>query len=99
MSDAIVRAEVLRWASDDAPGWIEVGLKDADGREHRIVGKVPVLTTRTITAASDFRTELWLDADAGEVTGKGVEVTFAHAVETTDGRITVRVSTADVRWL
>ena len=52
MADAIVRAQALRWVSDDQPGWIEVGLVDADGQEHRIIDKVPVLTSRSITASA-----------------------------------------------
>ncbi len=99
MSDAIVRAQVLRWVSDDAPGWIEVGLVDADGQEHRIVEKVPVLTTRNITAASEFPAEFWLKADTGAMNDKRVEVTFAYAVETTEGRSGIQVRTADVTWL
>jgi hypothetical protein len=99
MSDAIVRAKALRLVSDEEPGWIEVSLVDADGKEHRIVEKVPVLTTRNITAASEFPAEFWLEADTGEVADERVEVTFAYAVETTEGRLGVRMRTADVRWL
>lgn len=99
MADAIIRAQVLRWASDDQPGWIEVGLVDADGQEHRIVEKAAVLTKQSITAESEFPTELWLMADSGQVTDERVEVTFAYAVETTEGLPGVRVRTADVRWL
>jgi hypothetical protein len=99
MADAIIRAQVLRWVSDDQPGWIEVGLVDADGQEHRIVEKAPVLSSRSITAESEFPTELWLRADTGRVTDKRVEVTFAYAVETTEGLPGVRVRVADVRWL
>lgn len=99
MADAIVRAQALRWVSDDQPGWIEVGLVDADGQEHRIIDKVPVLTSRSITAESAFPAELWLKADAGEVNGERVEVTFDSAVETTDGRAGAPMRTADVKWL
>lgn len=99
MTEAIVRAQVLRWVSDDEPGWIEVALVDADGREHRIIEKVPVLTTRSITAASSFPAEFWVRADTGEVNDERVEITFAYAVETTEGRSAVQMRTADIKWL
>ncbi|NHA70080.1 hypothetical protein [Phycicoccus flavus] len=99
MADAIIRAQVLRWVSDAQPGWIEVGLVDADGQKHRIVEKAPVLTSRTITAESEFPAEFWLRADTGQVTDKRVEVTFAHAVETIEGLPGVHMRVADVRWL
>ena len=99
MADAIVRAHAVRWVSDDFPGWIEVGLVDADGYEHRIVEKVPVLTTRDLTAASEFPSEFWLKADTREVNDQRVQVNFAFAVETTEGHSGVQVSIADVKWL
>lgn len=99
MADAIIRAQAVRWVSDDQPGWIEVCLVDADRREHRIVEKVPVLTDRNVTAASPFPTEFWLRADTGDVDNERVQVTLAHAVETTEGRSAVQVRIADVKWL
>jgi hypothetical protein len=72
---------------------------DADGHEHRIVEKVPVFSDRNMTAASAFPTEFWLRADTGDVDNERVQVTFAHAVETTEGRSGVQVHTADVKWL
>jgi hypothetical protein len=99
MADAIVRAQVLRWISSDFPGWIEVGLGDADGQEHRIVEKVRVLTRRGVTAASTFPQEFWIQAETGDVRGERVLVTFADAVETTEGRASVQMRAADVKWL
>jgi hypothetical protein len=99
MADAIVRAQAVRWVSDDQPGWIEVCVVDADGHEHRIVEKVPVLTSRGVTASSAFPSEFWLRAHTGDVHDDRIQVTFAYAVETTEGRSGVQVSTADVKWL
>jgi hypothetical protein len=44
-------------------------------------------------------TEFWLSADTGEVDDERVQVTFAYAVETTEGRSAAQVRTADVKWL
>lgn len=45
MTDVIVRATARGWASGSFPGGLEVSIVDAAGQEHRIVEKVPVLTT------------------------------------------------------
>lgn len=99
MSEVIVRTTALRWVADEQPGWIEVGLVDADGQQHRIIDKVPVLTTVAITPATSFPTELWIAADAGGVDGDRVAVTFASGVETAEGLTGMSVSAADVVWL
>ncbi|MEQ7129345.1 hypothetical protein ABN034_33110 [Actinopolymorpha sp. B11F2] len=99
MADAIVRAKALRWISDDQPGVIEVSIVDSDGREHRIIEKVPVLTSREFTSASAFPADLWIRADTGTIEGERVQVFFAYSVETTEGLIGLAVATADVKWL
>lgn len=99
MTDVIVRGKATRWFADDQPGWIEVSLIDADGREHRIIEKVPVLTSLAVTAASSFPLELWIRADADQVDGPRVHVTFAAAVETTAGLTGVDTCAEDVVWL
>ena len=99
MADAIVRATAIRWASDDQPAVIEVGIVDSDGQEHRIIEKVPVPTHRNITSASAFPADLWINADAGTVVGEHVEVTLAHPVETTEGLTQLRVAIRNVKWL
>ena len=43
--DVRIRGMAIRWESDDFPGWIAVAIRDANGQEHLIVEKVPVLTT------------------------------------------------------
>ncbi|HEX6076420.1 MAG TPA: hypothetical protein VFZ32_14295 [Micromonosporaceae bacterium] len=99
MADAIVRARALRWVSDDQPGFIEVGIMDGDGREHRIIEKVPVLTTGNLTSATALPAELWIRADTSIIEGERVQVTFAYSVETTEGLTGVSVSASDVKWL
>lgn len=99
MADAIVRGQALRWVSDDQPGWVEVNLVDADGDEHRIIEKAPVLTTVAFTSASPFPAELWIKVDTGLVVGGRVHIMFAAAVETTDGLRDMHMSVDDVVWL
>lgn len=97
--DAIVRAEALRWVSDDQPGWIEVAIVDGEGAEHRIVEKVPVLTRHDFTSASTYPSELWLEVEARRVEGDRVQVRLVHGVETTEGLTGVTVLSHNVRWL
>jgi hypothetical protein len=91
-----VRATAVRWESDCFPGWVEVVVVDARRHEHRIVEKVPVLTSRSITADSTFPIELWIDAEAQCGEGDEVAVQFAHGVETADGVRGLTVSSADI---
>jgi len=99
VADAIVRAEALRWVSDDQPGWIEVGIVDGDGVEHRIIEKVPVLTRHDFTSASTYPTPLWIRAHTGSVEAERVQVTFRDGVQTTDGLSGMTVSSNSVKWL
>jgi hypothetical protein len=68
MVDVIVRATATRWAADEFPGWVEASVLDARGKKHRIVEKVPVLTSLRVTAESPFPFEFWI---AAEVDGRG----------------------------
>lgn len=99
MTEVIVRTTAVGWASDEAPGWIELEVVDADGRSHRLVAKVPVLTTRPITAASNFPRELWLRAKFDRVDGETAVIRFMDDVVATDGLDQVRVDMDAVRWL
>lgn len=99
VADAVVRARAVRWISDDQPGVIEVGVVDGGGREHRIIEKVPVLTTANLTSASALPAELWIRADTGNIESGLVEVTFAYSVETTEGLTGFNVPANNVKWL
>jgi len=57
MTDVIVRGTATRWVDDAVPGWIEVSLKAADGRTHRVIEKVPVLTELPLTHQQSSRSE------------------------------------------
>ncbi|WP_123827080.1 hypothetical protein [Micromonospora globispora] len=97
MTPGAVRANALRWADDAFPGWVEVSLVDSIGRDHRIVEKVPVLTTQGIRAANTFPMELWLDVQVDRLDAGTATVTLQHGVETVDGAQRITVTSADVR--
>src|SRR5688572_30503148 len=46
--------QILRFVSDDQPGFIECGLIDAYGEQHLFVEKVPVLTTEDLSSSSSY---------------------------------------------
>ena len=98
MADAIVRAQAIRWVDDSFPGWIEVQVIDAAGRDHRIVDKVPIFTTLDIRADTSFPTELWIGADTTEVDGDLVTARLKW-VDTRERLNELVIATTDVRWL
>ena len=91
-----VRALVVRWHSDDFPGWIEVSILDARRCDHRVVEKVAVLTSHALTPDSPYPIELWIDAEADDSSGDEVNVTLSHGVETVGGQGSLVLSSADV---
>ncbi len=94
-----VRTCAIRWVSDDFPGFIEASVRDVRANDHRIIEKVPVLTTVEITAGSAFPLEVWIEAEMDAVEGNEVRVTFCHGIETVDGVRSLDVSASDVIWL
>lgn len=99
MAEVIVRGTATRWVDDAVPGWVEVVVKAADGRTHRVIEKVPVLTDTALSAASEFPSELWLRGTSGRVDQDTADVTLAHDVLTTEGLGSLTFSTSDVVWL
>jgi hypothetical protein len=93
-----VRGTALRWESDDFPGWIRVSVRDIQGMGHLIVEKASVLTKETITAASPFAMELWLDATTDAMSADTVHGTLSHGVMTVEGEGVLTVSADDVMW-
>jgi hypothetical protein len=49
-----VRVEILRYADDAQPGWVECRLTDAGGRAWHFIEKVPVVTTEPLDALSQY---------------------------------------------
>jgi hypothetical protein len=93
-----VRARAVRWESGDFPGFIEAVVRDAGGQDHRIIEKVPVVTTLDITSDSTFPIEFWIEAEMDLVESNEVSVTFRHGIETVNGARSLVVSTTDVVW-
>jgi hypothetical protein len=98
VADALVRAQAIRWVDYSFPGWIEVKVIDAAGRDHRIVDKVPVLTTLDLRSDTSFPAELWIGADTSDVDGDHVMARLTW-VDTQEGLNELVIATADVRWL
>jgi hypothetical protein len=96
VTEVMVRGTATRWVDGAFPGWIEVTVKAADGRTHRIVEKVPVLTNAAITAATTFPFELWLRAASNRLGHNVIDVTLAYDVVTTEGLGTLTLVTQDV---
>ena len=71
-------------------------MRGIGGRRHRIVEKVPVLTSLDVRADSAYPVQLWLDATETGVDGDAVRVLLAHGVETTEGRRELVVPATDV---
>lgn len=94
-----VRARVVGWVSDDFPGWLEVIVRDASGEEHRIVDKLPVLTSLPIGPGSPLPPELWLHADMIQASAHQVEIALGDDIETVADRRVLTVSTGDVIWI
>lgn len=91
-----LRASATRWHSDDFPGWVEVSVRDARGQDHRIVEKVPALTSLDIAADSLFPIEFWIEAEIESVDGAEMVVVLPHRIETTEGKRTLLVVSAEV---
>lgn len=99
VTDVIVRATALGWASDEFPGWLEAEVVDANGQAHRIVEKVPVLTTDEFTIATPLPTESWIIADMQHVDVGQVDITFRYSTKTRGGLKSLTLKADDVRWL
>ena len=56
MSPAIhnLAVEIVRYVSDDQPGWVACKFSDVEGNRHTIVDKVPVLSAETLDASSPY---------------------------------------------
>ena len=99
MVDVIVRAVAVRWVDDAAPGWIEVSVRAAGGRIHRIIEKAPVLTALALTVDSKLPQELWLRGTSSFTNANTTDVTLAFHVTTTDGLQVLTMEMGDVVWL
>jgi hypothetical protein len=89
-------AEVLRWYSDEPqPGLIELSIRDASGREHRIISKwVYYLNEFDWTTTYPF--EVWVDAEVAKADDTSVTVTLPWGTETVEGETTLSLTRINV---
>lgn len=52
MSDLMV--QIVRFAVNNQPGWVECEFVDAGGRRHSIIEKIPVVTAEDLDADSEY---------------------------------------------
>jgi hypothetical protein len=95
---AKLRVSATHWHSDDFPGWVEISVRDARGQTHRIVEKVPVITTLDITAESAFPIEFWLEAEVESAGGSETVVVLPYGIETTAGKRSLVMESGGVRF-
>lgn len=91
-----LRALAMRWHTDDFPGWVEVSVRDAQGQDHRILEKVPVLTSLDITADSSFPIGFWIEAEIESIDGGEMVVVLPDGIKTIEGKRSLAVISADV---
>jgi hypothetical protein len=46
--------QIVRFADNNQPGWVECVFVDANGRRHSIIEKVPVVTVEDLDADSEY---------------------------------------------
>jgi len=93
-----VRAEIVRWVSDDFPGFVECRLTDASERAWSIVEKVPVVTTEHLQPDSEFPQPVLIACeivsrdrdDAGRETSR-ITTSTPWGIEATDGTTSFQV--------
>ncbi|MCF0093924.1 hypothetical protein [Micromonospora sp. MH99] len=91
-----LRASAARWHSDDFPGWVEISVRDALGQDHRVIEKVPVVTTLDVRADSSFPIGFWIEAEIESVDGGSMVVALPCGMATTEGRRSLSVVPADI---
>lgn len=54
MTASQLRVEILRWADDSFPGFVECQIVDLEGASIRFIEKAPIVTSVALSAASVF---------------------------------------------
>jgi hypothetical protein len=84
--------QIIRFTEDGNPGWITCEFRDAEGRRHTLIDKVPIFTAEDLDAHSQYprpgvaRCEAlsrWRDADGRERIRISTE--RPDAIESTEG--------------
>ena len=96
-----VAVQIVRYAEDSQPGWVECHLIDTHGRRWSFVEKVPVVTTAALDAVSAYPQPGFI---ACEVLGKAggvarIDTTRPWGVESVEGETQFDVpECAVVEW-
>lgn len=87
-----IRAQIIRWVSDDFPGFVECRFADRFGREWAVIEKLPVLTDTELRSNSQFPQPALIACEvvARQQDDNGREIAnittlTPSAIETTDG--------------
>jgi hypothetical protein len=89
---AYFRAQIIRWVSDDFPGFVECRFAGALGREWSLIEKLPVVTNADLRSNSQFPQPALIACevvaggqdDAGRKIAEITTIT-PFAIEATDG--------------
>jgi hypothetical protein len=89
---AYIRAQIIRWVSDDFPGFVDCRFADASGREWSFIEKLPVVTDADLRSNSEFPQPALIACeivaggqdDAGRKIAEITTIT-PFAIEATDG--------------
>jgi predicted HD phosphohydrolase len=88
-----VRVRAVRWVSDDNPGFVECRLVDADGREHALIDKAPVLDVGDVLRPdTTYPINISIDCRVVREDGDSVVIELAYHVESVDGQGEFRVA-------
>lgn len=89
----LLTVEITRYVSDDVPGFVECALTDAEGKVHRFIDKVPVVSTDDYLAADSaypqpgvlgcIIVEEWTDAQGRSLVRVSTQEPWS--IEATDG--------------
>jgi hypothetical protein len=96
-----VKVDIVRYADDSQPGWVECHLTDAIGRRWSFVEKVPVVTAADLDASSVYPQP---GVIACEVVGRAggvvrIDTTRPWSVESVEGETRFEVPLGSlVEW-
>jgi hypothetical protein len=90
-----LRVLIVRFVDEYQPGIVECQFRDADGKMHSIVGKVPYFTGEDLWSDSEYPQPGTVECQVlASPVHQAVKITLAE--ETTDGRSEVVVQETDL---
>lgn len=100
-----IRAEIIRWVSDDFPGFVECRFTDRFGKVWTVVEKVPVLTDANLRSTSPFPQPVLIACEvvATRRDNAGREITeistlTPSSIEATDGTTSFQLYAEQLRF-